>query len=127
MPNRIEIIGFGVSILNLILAAISIARALIANSKFLAYLKNNHYEQWNYFLGEDITDQFKHILFTSLSSENSYYYFVFRSKQDFGDSQIKDHKRRIRYAAYGFLVYAVAAFIAFGMTGWLLSQMAQSN
>jgi hypothetical protein len=48
MPSRLEIIGFGITGLCLTLAVFNLAKALIANSRFLTYLKENHYAHWKF-------------------------------------------------------------------------------
>jgi hypothetical protein len=125
MPSRLELIGFGFTILCLILAAYSGMRAVITNSKFLSYLKQNHYQQWNDFLGEDMPDLIRHIYFTPLNSEKSYYYFIFKSREDFGDKQVSEYKKQIRYGLYGFILYAIAGVSSFGITGFVLSQLSR--
>jgi hypothetical protein len=119
----IEYLGFGFSALCLILAVYCALRLAYFNQRFLAYLKQNHYPKWNDFIGEDITDQFKHLGLTPLNSKKSFYHFVFRSSDDFGDRQVKDFKRQIRYGAYGFIINAIAGVSSFGMTGFILSQL----
>lgn len=118
-----ELIGFGFTILCFILAAYSGAKAVIENSKFLAYLKQRHYQQWNDFLGEDMPDLIRHIYFVPLSSEKSYFHFIFKSREDFGDKQVREYKKQIRYGLYGFIIYVTAGVSSFGMTGFILSKI----
>ena len=105
------------------LAAVSAVKAVIINSKFLAYLKRNHYRQWNDFIGDETTDLIKHIYFVPLGSKKSYFSFIFKSSEDFSDQQVRDYKRSIRHGIYGFLVNAIAGCVGFGLTAYLLTQM----
>ena len=119
----IKYIGFGFAVSCLILAVYSGFKLVYSNQRFLAYLRQNHYQKWNDFIGEDFSDLVRHIYLTPLSSGKSYYYFVFKSHEDFGDKQVKDYKRQVRRGAYGFIIYAIAGVSSFGMTGFILSRL----
>ena len=94
----------------------------MTNLKLLAYLKEHHFPRWNEFYGEEMKSVIRHIYMTPLNSEKSYFYFLLKSGEDLGDKQVRDYKRTIRYATGGFVVYAIAAVIVFGIRAWLLSQ-----
>ncbi|HUJ80125.1 MAG TPA: hypothetical protein VLY45_07415 [Nitrospiria bacterium] len=123
MPSQLELIGFGFTTLCLALAVYSGMKAFVANSKLISYLKQNHNAQWHKFLGEEIPNLIQHIYLTPLNSEQSYFHFIFNSREDFGDQQIWKYKKQIRYRISGFIVYAIAGIIGFGMIGLVLSQL----
>lgn len=121
MTSNIEIMGFGFTAICISFSMISLIRALVANSMLLKHLKQNHYSAWKQFIGETDTEMIRHICLTPLNSKNSYHYFIFKSDEEFDDTQVGIYKRRVRNGAYGFVFNGVASFIGFGLTGFLLT------
>jgi hypothetical protein len=123
MPYQLEHIGLGFAALCLALAGYSGMRAVLANAQLISYLKQHHNAQWHKFLGDEMPDVFRHVYLTPLNSEQSYFHFIFKSREDFGDQQIREYRKQIQYRILGFVVYAITGVIGFGMIGLVLSRL----
>jgi hypothetical protein len=106
--THVEVIARAFILLCIVQAALSIFTAVTTNLRFLAYLKEHHYERWCEYLGEDFQTIFKHVYLTPMGSQKSYHHFIFKSQEDFGDTRVREFKRKIRWGAYGFLIGVIA-------------------
>ena len=106
--THVEVIVRAFTLLCVVQAALSIFTAVTTNVRFLAYLKEHHYERWCEYLGEEFRTIFKHIYLTPMGSRKSYHHFIFTSQEDFGDARVREFKRKIRWGAYGFLIGMIA-------------------
>jgi len=119
--SNVEIIMIGFIAICFVQAMLCAFNAVITNLKLLARLKEHHYTKWSEFIGDDIQAVFKHIYQTPLSSPKSYYHFLFKSQEDYGDPKVRESKRQIKWGIYGFLISITSLVAAFIIGGVLLS------
>ena len=112
----LENLGLGFTGLCLLWAVLSGARAVFFNVKLQTYLKAHHYDKWKEFVGEGV-DLFRNVFLKPMNSDKSYFFFLFRSTEDFGDKQVRDYMRHVRAGILGFVISVVAALVSFSTIG----------
>lgn len=106
--THVEVIARAFTLFCVGQAGFSVFTTVATNLRFLAYLKEHHYERWCEYLGEDVRTIFKHIYLTPMGSQKSYHHFIFKSQEDFGDPRVREYKKKIRWGAYGFVIGVIA-------------------
>lgn len=99
-----------------LLMILSGIRALTFNTKLQNHLKAHHKEKWNEFLGEG-AELVRNIYLKPINSGKSYFFFLFRSTESFGDHRVDDYRRNVRAGLLGLAINGIAGLISFLIRG----------
>lgn len=94
-------------------AAINIARSLAEGSRFSRYMDENHPEEWQRLLYQQLPAR---IILWPFRRGNVVH-FIWKSREDFGDPRINLFRHKLRWTFYAWLIYLVGGVLGFALLG----------